>query len=158
MALVMAAAATAVSKFSKPSACSISSEEKRQVYHLAEVGKHFVDSRAQHWVKKQHHNPFLNFYSSDGTPMRTMSFYDVILKSGKAYQRRGRSLHELLMERAYLKSLDSAGEHSVCCIIKEPRPLDGGQGLLELLPSLERLLPDIEGAGASGNCGECMCF
>ena len=81
----MASGVASLILYSKPS-CSVSRTEADEVLSLAEKLKSFARAKAENWLRAQNHRPILNSYGSDGTPARVMSYYDIILSSGKVFR------------------------------------------------------------------------
>ena len=99
------AASLKILKFAKPSMSATRSEGK-DVNKIALMLELYLDRRAKAWIKGQAHSPILFQYGNDSTPMRVMSYRDIVLEVGKVYRRPAKSPHDFLMEKGYFKSFN----------------------------------------------------
>ena len=72
---------------------------------LSAVVSHYLRSKARHFVTEHRNAPLLFSYASDGTPMKTVERYVKSVGGIPATRREGGALHELLMQKGFLKCI-----------------------------------------------------
>ena len=118
---------------------------------LTEVFKRFFRSRALALVREAGEQPLLYSYQSDATSYlchaRSQSELDKHM-----VVRKGKVLHEFLMERAYVKSLTPAGVEQMALILVEPRPLSKGKGAWPCFTAATQFFPSLRKLEHQGIC------
>ena len=71
--------------------------------------------------------PVLYCYQSDATSFKCRLQLNQRSREGKALQRRGRALEEMLSERGLLKFFDASGDAKMVMLMGVPRPLRQGK-------------------------------
>ena len=83
---------------------------------MAEVLRYFLKQKAMAFLKENTHTCALFSYSSDATSLLCQSVAGAKLE-GEHVTRRGRVLHEFLMQRGYLKVKGSCGKEAIVILI-----------------------------------------
>lgn len=107
-----------IARFSKPSLC-LSSGELPVISKLAEVIKRFLRVQCVKLVESCRTEPLAEILTQDATPLRTCTVHS----SGAgalAVRRRGRRVHEWLVQRLFL--LSHSGQR--CALFTDPRDME----------------------------------
>ena len=119
--------------------------EEREVDRLAEVAKVVLEEAARDLIRSFQKSPVVIEYSWDGTPVKLQHAFQVSFAEHQKLVRSGYTGVELYCQGAFVRSLNSAGEPVVTCLLKDPRPMAGKSalhafnGLIEFFPTLDQL-------------------
>ncbi len=100
-----------------------------------------LELKASKLISKAGERPVLGSYISDGTPKKTAVQYVEPVEGVTSIHRRGKSLQEFFLQRAYFKTLDSDGEVAVEVLLADPKPLAHVKEAWHLFAACEAFLP-----------------
>lgn len=121
----------------------------RECAKLAAVVKHYLWQKADSFVRERSTTPLLYTYSSDGTPLTTVHRYG-LQAGGKRFRREGGALHEVLLERGFVKAYALGGALEGCALVGEPRPLDKGKAAWSVYTAAIEFHPLLREQGHEG--------
>ena len=93
---------------------------------LAEILKAHLRQQMFELLSQSQGKPVLFSYSSDATSLLCHTQASTYL-FGKPVVRKGKVLHELLLQRGFMKSLSSTGRERVALLFADPLPLSAGK-------------------------------
>ena len=95
---------------------------------LLESGTAMMQRSVQGFVDEAGRLPILISYSSDGAPVKAVHRVAYTTESGKKTKHTGAKPFEALVENAFLRFIDAAGEAHTRAVLREPLPLTHGKG------------------------------
>ena len=117
---------------------TVAAKEIGLLHKLVEVVKHHLKSKCIALVGAAANFPVLWSYSCDATPLKT-SVTHTSSHEGSNITRKGRALHELLLERGLVKCTGASGQDEVAFMYSDIRSLAAGKttgtSSLQVLPS-----------------------
>ena len=126
---------------------------------LLESGKEALRQVADAHIKAAGSSPVLLSYSSDGTPVQISQHVSLTKISEAAPGRKtGKATKEFLVEQAYIRYLDSFGNHHTCCLARDPLALVHGKGGEPVFYCGLQMLPNARVLGHHGISIVHVCF
>jgi len=113
--------------------------------------KAHLKNKSERLLEAAKHQPVLYSYSSDATALLCQH----VAEAGQGAQkvvRRGRVLHELLMQRGFLKTALPSGDDQVALLIRDPLPLTAGKRSWNLFSAGAAFYPLLRHCGHQGIC------
>ena len=109
----------------------------------------FLDDRARELVRTSPGQPLLYHYASDATSYLTQ-VVNTTKDGNTVILRKGRHIHELLVERAWFYTQGREGRGRGAIVLREPRSLNVGKGYWNLYAAMEDSVPLVKGMGHVG--------
>jgi hypothetical protein len=109
----------------------LAKDEEHLCAKFGEVLKAHLKNKSERLLAAAKHQPVLYSYSSDATALLCQHVAEAGQGDHKVV-RRGRVLHELLMQRGFLKASLPTGDEQVAVLIRDPLPLTAGKRSLNL--------------------------
>lgn len=128
---------------------TIGRAEEKPLHRLLEVLKHHLKSKCIALVEAAAHFPVLWSYSCDATPLKT-SVTQTSSHEGATVVRRGRVLHELLLERGFVKCKGASGQDEVAFMYSDIRSLADGKKTWNLFTASATFFPLLRKVGHKG--------
>lgn len=127
--------------------------ELRECAQLAEALKEVLLEDAKRLLSSSSGQPVLFSYQSDATSLLCTAQQQAALgSSAQVVIRRGKVLHELLMQRGFLKMRTPSGQDRVAILMRDPLPLTAGKSVWHLFSAAVGFFPLLRKAGAAGIC------
>eukprot|EP00972_Heterocapsa_arctica_P010843 1588464-Heterocapsa_arctica.AAC.1 len=129
----------------------IAKGEERVLHLLVEVLKKHLRSKCMALLRASQHCPVLWSYSSDATPLKCTTTA-VVSAPGASVYRRGKVLHEFLVQRGVLKARGADGRFEVALLFSDTVPLSAGKKAWNLFAAGATYFPLLRKAGHQGIC------
>lgn len=125
--------------------------EERDLHQLVEVLKLHLRNKCMSLLRSAQGCPVLWSYSSDATPLKC-SATQVASAEGASVVRKGKVLHEFLVQRGCLKAKDGTGELKLAFLFSDTVPLSKGKKAWNLFSAGAAYFPLLRKAGHQGIC------
>ena len=128
---------------------TVAAKEIGLLHKLVEVVKHHLKSKCIALVGAAANFPVLWSYSCDATPLKT-SVTHTSSHEGSNITRKGRALHELLLERGLVKCTGASGQDEVAFMYSDIRSLAAGKKNWNLFTASAAFFPLLRKLGHRG--------
>ena len=127
----------------------LNAEATKMCSKLAAALRVFLRSKADNLVQQSQGQAILYSYCSDATSFRCQT---TAQSTGAVPHvlRRGKVLHELLMQRGFVMSRSSSGEEAVALLLQDPLPLTAGKSAWNMFTAASAFYPLIRNLGHQG--------
>ena len=125
---------------------------------LCEVAKAYLVRKAKAAVAAAEARAILWTYGSDGTPMLCQTTITTQVQGQRTAVRKAGQAVEVLIERAFIKTTNAAGDLVMACLVSDPTPLTQGKPSWCHCTAAQRFFPMIRTLGHKGIVVSHYCF
>ena len=119
---------------------SLSRHEDQVLDQLLEVVKQHLKDKCLRLVQTNQHDAVLWSYSADSTPLRT-STTQVSSHAGLTVTRKGKVLHDFLLQRGLLRARPAGGEDQLAFLFTDVLPMTEGKKAGHLFSAAASFFP-----------------
>ena len=130
---------------------TLANNEVQDCARLGEALKTHLRNKSEQLLAASRHQPVLYSYSSDATAILCQHVAEA-RQGTHTVVRKGRVLHELLMQRGFLRATSPSGDDQVALLIRDPLPLSVGKKSWNLFAAGAGFFPLLRHCGHEGIC------